>query len=241
MGAPQYWGSWKGRIIKAITVDNILSENEIFLVSGLSQEEFVTALNELIEVHVVSRKKGDKLWVNSKDLYREYKEFHNEQRVNLTRWFTEYTKNLNLSPSTHYYLEDRDLEDLSIKLLGQASEEIIVANPFIDRCHLSNALMDAGQKRIPIILLTRPISESEFNVEKKFYYHQELLKKGVAVYYNNVVHAKIIVVDKSVAITSSMNLTSSSSGGASWEAGIVTTEEWIINEAIKSIHKKIMG
>jgi len=240
MGIPQYWGSWKGRIIKPIIVDSILSENDIFLVSGLPAEEFETALNELLSAHVVSRKKGGKLWVNSKDLYREYKEFHNEQRAILTQWFTDYTKDMNLSPSSHYFLEDRDLDDFSIKLLGQASEEIIVANPFVDRCHLSNALMEAGEKKIPIILLTRPLSESDFNSEKKEEYHQELMKKGIAIYYNSIVHAKIIIIDKSIAITSSMNLTSSSSGGASWEAGIVTTEEWIINEAVKSIHKKLV-
>ena len=124
-------------------------------------------------------------------------------------------------------------------MIEHANEEILVANPFVDRCHLSNALMEASGKKIPIILLTRPIHELEYNIEKKAEYHQELMKNGIALHYNNVVHAKIIIVDRSIAIMSSMNLTSSSSGGGSWEAGIVTTEENVVDEAVRSIFEKL--
>ena len=49
------------------------------------------------------------------------------------------------------------------------------------------------------------------------------------------VHAKIVVVDSTVAIVSSMNFFSASSGGSSWEAGIVSTDEKVVKNIKKSI------
>jgi phosphatidylserine/phosphatidylglycerophosphate/cardiolipin synthase-like enzyme len=239
LGIPNYWGSWKGRIIRAIAIDRLFYEKEIFFASGLPQEEFNIALNELLTTHIVSKNRNGKFWVNSKELYREYQEFISEQKEILTQWFKEYMQKMNLPQSSHYYLEDRYLDDFSIQLISQANIEVLVANPFIERCHLSNALIDASEKKIPIILITRPHYDNDPYIKKKEEYHLELMEKGIALNYNNVVHAKIIIVDRSVAVISSMNLNSSSSGGGSWEAGIVTTEESIINEAVKSIHEKL--
>ena len=39
---------------------------------------------------------------------------------------------------------------------------------------------------------------------------------------------KLIVVDKAVAVVSSMNLTGFSTGGSSWEAGLVTKEDTVV-------------
>jgi hypothetical protein len=236
---PNYWGSWKGRIIKAITVDRLFSEKEIFIASGLTKKDFETAINELLMTGLISKKRNGEFWVNSRELCGEYREFVDDQKEILTQWFTEYMQNMNLPQLSHYFLEDRYLDDFSIQLIGQANIEILVANPFIERCHLSNALIEASEKKIPIILMTRPPNENDLYMKKKEEYHQELMEKGISLNYNSAVHAKIIIVDRSVAIISSMNLNSSSSGGGSWEAGIVTIEESIINDAVKSIHEKL--
>lgn len=50
-----------------------------------------------------------------------------------------------------------------------------------------------------------------------------------------MVHTKLIIVDKTVALVSSMNLYSGSTAGASWEAGIVTIDNSVINQIIQSI------
>ena len=60
---------------------------------------------------------------------------------------------------------------------------------------------------------------------------------GVKVTYNKAVYAKLITVDCVVAILSSMNFYSSSSGGASWEAGLVSIEKTVV----KSIADSILG
>ena len=48
-------------------------------------------------------------------------------------------------------------------------------------------------------------------------------------------HAKLIVIDRAVAIVSSMNFNASSSGGAAIEAGIVTVEPNIVKSVAQSI------
>ena len=65
---------------------------------------------------------------------------------------------------------------------------------------------------------------------------------GVKVAYNKRVHAKLIVLDRSVAIVSSMNMNSSSTGGLSWEAGIVTKEDAVVEavrDSILSLREKL--
>jgi phosphatidylserine/phosphatidylglycerophosphate/cardiolipin synthase-like enzyme len=62
-----------------------------------------------------------------------------------------------------------------------------------------------------------------------------LKKSGINVIYDKSVHAKLIVIDNEVAVISSMNFSLTSSGGKSWEAGIVSIEENVINSIIDSI------
>ncbi len=46
----------------------------------------------------------------------------------------------------------------------------------------------------------------------------------------------MIVVDKAVAVVSSMNLTGLSAGGSSWEAGLVTKEDTVVESIVDSIY-----
>jgi hypothetical protein len=62
-------------------------------------------------------------------------------------------------------------------------------------------------------------------------YYGFLKKDGDRVTFNDMVHAKLIVVDRTVAVTSSMNVITRSSGGASWEAGIVSMEDTVVESA----------
>ena len=55
--------------------------------------------------------------------------------------------------------------------------------------------------------------------------------------YNERAHAKLILVDKSVAVVSSMNMTSLSAGGSSWEAGLVTKEDTVVESIIDSVYQ----
>jgi len=57
------------------------------------------------------------------------------------------------------------------------------------------------------------------------------------VVYNGRGHAKLILVDKSIAVVSSMNLISFSKGDSSWEAGLVTKEDAVVESIIDSIYQ----
>ena len=64
-----------------------------------------------------------------------------------------------------------------------------------------------------------------------------LKKSGIVIHYINQIHSKIIVIDRKIAIISSMNLYSGSTGGALLEAGIVSFEKKVVDSATKYIVK----
>lgn len=65
--------------------------------------------------------------------------------------------------------------------------------------------------------------------------HAALRKKGVTIQYINTIHSKIIVVDRKIAILSSMNLYSGSTGGGLLEAGLVSFEIKVVDAVTKYV------
>ena len=55
--------------------------------------------------------------------------------------------------------------------------------------------------------------------------------------YDRRIHAKLLVVDQQIAVISSMNFYSQSTGGSSWEAGMISIDEPIVNSVHKTIHQ----
>ena len=72
--------------------------------------------------------------------------------------------------------------------------------------------------------------------EEKEEYHEKLRKTGVEIVYKDQIHAKLIVVDNEAAIISSMNFQNSSSGGKTWEAGLISLDKNVINVVSDSIN-----
>jgi phosphatidylserine/phosphatidylglycerophosphate/cardiolipin synthase-like enzyme len=105
----------------------------------------------------------------------------------------------------------------------------VAVNPFVNECDLSDTLRDTAENGKNVTLITRhPDSGNEK-------YHDILKNTGVRIFHNNRTHAKIIIVDRSVAVVSSMNFFASSSGGKSWEAGLVTIENTVVESALNAI------
>ena len=71
--------------------------------------------------------------------------------------------------------------------------------------------------------------------------HSKLRKIGIPIRYDNQIHSKIMIVDNKIAVVSSMNFYSGSSGGASKEAGIVSMDEKVVESAADYIRKLIDG
>lgn len=257
---PMYWGSWKGRVIGAIVQHGFLKWDEILEVTGLSPESLNTALSELYQQNQIE-KVGAKYRVCTK-LYGEYKDFfktqikHKESSVGGERqqalkrfsrnkkretidWINQWKDFENLDFSIepgHFFLEGRRLDAISKGLISNAKIEVLVVNPFVANCDLSNTLREASKSRVEVRLVTRPpsIDRDRYRKERDEY-HATLKKEGIVLTYNKKAHAKLIVVDRAVAIVSSMNFYSGSSAGSSWEAGLVSIEETVVESVVDSI------
>ena len=109
-----------------------------------------------------------------------------------------------------------------------------LCNAAPDSCHPITLLTEAKDRRVNVrIVTTRPSKDK--NDVKKIECHALLRKKGVNIHYINTIHAKIIIIDRKVAIVSSMNLYSGSTGGGLLEAGIVSFESKVVESASKYI------
>jgi len=115
-----------------------------------------------------------------------------------------------------------------------------VANPFIEECDLSNTLQEAKKKGTEVQIITRPPEDKYPNqLERKKQYLQKLESRGIKIFYIPKVHVKLIIVDRAVAIASSMNFYPESSAGETWEAGLVTWKKTIVSSIVDSFNKSI--
>jgi len=227
---PKFWGSWRGRIIRAIVLDGLYKRNEILKRTQLQEKQFEQALGELFQKELLTETGKDRFLVSSRELCNEYRTFFKKLQDNLVDWVNQWRLQEKVeSKLNHFFLEDRLLYEFSEKLIENANVEILVANPYVKRCHISETLKSMSEEGINVKLITRPTQEK---------YVIKLSEKGVSLTYDESVHSKLIVVDRRVGIASSMNFFSGSSGGASWEAGLVTIEESTVQSIADSILNK---
>ena len=155
----------------------------------------------------------------------------------LIQWLIQWAlaKPINLAvESKQFFLEGLRLEELARDLIEKAKDEILVTSPYVDSCHPITLLTEAKDRRVNVrIVTTRPKKDKDD--VKKVECHALLRKKGVNIHYINTIHAKIIIIDHKVAIVSSMNLYSGSTGGGLLEAGIVSFESKVVESASKYI------
>jgi len=253
---PRFWGSWKGRVIKAIVEDHAKTWLEIRDLTGLSAKSLNTALAEMFDLAILE-KKGSTYRVIP-EIYKEYKEFwtsthppakkdvdkapvefSEERQKALVDWIDQWRKVKKLDFSLedkHFFLVGRHLDEISKELISNASSEVLVVNPFVNHCDLSNTLRNASKNGVRVNLVTRPPDvRRERSQHDMGNYHKLLREDGVEVMYNKAVHAKLIIVDRAVTISSSMNFLSTSSSGVSWEAGLISVEEKVVESVVNSV------
>jgi len=245
---PIFWGSFKGRIIKAIVVDDARIWEDLRDLTGLHPKTMNTVLKELFHNSAIYKTQDNEYRV-AKDIYLEYKNYFKDKteqdvksvalkvskeiqdniKRELQRWL-EFKKLTSLLVDNHLFLDGSNLDELSKHVLRESKAEIIVVNPFVKWCDLSESLRSPAKSNVNVKLLTRPSKD-----EKIEEYHKSLTKAGIQIYQNDIVHAKIIVVDRGIVIISSMNFYASSSGGGSWEAGLVSISPSVIEEVTSSV------
>lgn len=237
---PKFWGSWRGRIIRAIVLNGSYTRKEILETTQLKKDQFEQALQELFQTELIVETGKDRFLVNSSELCNEYRSYWEEVKRSLVNWVNEWRKleKINIERD-HFFLEDKLLDKFSENLIENARSEILVTSPYVEQCHISNSLISMSKKGINVKLVTRNPTEQQYQHEKKMKYLSKLAQGGVYIAYDESIHAKLIVVDRRVAVVSSMNFVAASSGGASWEAGLVTVEENVAQSVVRSIIKRI--
>ncbi|MCW4023203.1 MAG: phospholipase D-like domain-containing protein [archaeon] len=162
-----------------------------------------------------------------------------KKETDFNKWTAEWrkVKNLNFSmDNRHFFLSGMDLDDFTKQLIRMAQQTILIANPFIESCYLTDALIKSAQSSTKIKIVTRCPKMKE---TKKTECHSKLKRTNIQLHYDNQIHSKIMVVDSSMAVISSMNFYSGSSGGASKEAGIVTMDKQVVESSAQYIQQLI--
>ncbi len=252
--APKYLGSWKGRVIKAIAIDGAYTWNEIRDSTGLSTDKLKLVLREMFNVDAIRKIKVNEQteYRVDKALYNEYKTYFEQEQEeksapvvriseevqkDLAKWIDQWKdlKKLKIDLNRrHFFLEGRFLDEFSKDVIVNAKAEVLVTNPWIRKCNLSETLREAKEKGVTVTVIMRKPDNGE---DKG--YHTLLKDEEIRLYNNESVHAKIIVIDRALAIISSMNFIVQSSGGQSWEAGLVTLDHNVVEEVVNSILKLI--
>lgn len=190
------------------------------------------------------------------NIYRAYREFFESQQQQemksdsakitesdqkeLINWIGQWMMSEKLDFSLqhhHFFLKGGQLDSFSERLILNSKKQVLVVNPYVDQCNLSDSLWKTVDKKKEVVLITQPLEKDKIETSRirKEKQLKILRNKGVRVITNERVHAKIIVVDKAVAIVSSMNFTGLSEGGSSWEAGLVTKDDDVVETIIDSI------
>jgi hypothetical protein len=183
------------------------------------------------EIQKQARTKAD-----SEQKATEFNETTKSQEA-LIKWVSEWVvgKPINLSTEgKQFFVAGMELEEFARDVIGKAQDEILVTSPYVDNCFLATALQRAVERRVKVkVVARRPTDPKTQKIDvPKAECHNNLKKEGLIIHYINQIHSKIIIVDRKVAVISSMNLYSGSTGGATLEAGIVTFDNMVVGSTV---------
>ena len=241
-------GTRKGKVIKAILLkDRPLEWVEIQDLTGLTEKSLNYALFELIdskEVHKIEDSSKPVLYKISEEIAKAHRILIKSRRSELITWIRQWkrVKKLTFSlENEHFFLEGRHLDGFSKELISNAKSEVLVVNPFIQECDLSNTLREIKKKGVDVQIITRiPQDKNPEHLKKNRDYLAKMKQDKISIIYKKKVHAKLIIIDRVVAIVSSMNFFAESSAGVSWEAGLVSIDPDVIESVVKSTLSKLV-
>jgi hypothetical protein len=234
--------SWQRLVIKAIIEGGCpLTWKELQKASGLDMKALNRAIFDLHDADEIYKFRNDAKEPYRYQLvgkvYEKYPEFCSP-KTRLLRWIVQWKEVKGLAFSLeheHFFLEGRHLDDFSKELIAHARSNVLVANPFIQDCDLSNTLSEAKRNGINVQIITRvPKDSNPEYLKKKQEYHSLLKGEGISLVYSKKVHAKIIVVDHTIAVVGSMNFYANSSAGVSWEVGLVSADSNVVMTIVKT-------
>ena len=81
MQEPRYWGSWKGRVIKAIVIDGAHTWNEIRDLTELSPDTLNTVLAEMFNLKILDKNEFKGTYWVSDEIYYKYRSYFNQPEI----------------------------------------------------------------------------------------------------------------------------------------------------------------
>lgn len=250
MEKPKYFDSWKGKVDLAI-VEGARTWDEIREHSGLSPRSFNRVLAEMLSSNMLD-KLEDGSYRLEYDMYKNYQSYLRtatpapEPRITpgdreeliseVGRWLDDYTDSSNSwKQSNHVFVSRDDLANLTLFLVRKARREILIVNPFVGELSITDRLRERS-KEIDVRLITQdPMDHFAKKRDKKLDERGSLLgmvKDRFSLYFNQRVHTKLIVIDRSIAVVGSQNFTHASTSGKSIESAIVTCQGEVVEDVL---------
>jgi len=253
---PVYWNSVEGEIIRAIILDGNQSWTRLQQHTGFDQGQLNYNLSKLMREGVIN--KSNRYWVQP-EIADRYRQFYQEiyTRNNplgkdlsfLDDTIPQQEKSIfieslrgssirgvkKLLSNKQLFVDGRPLGLVTRDLIYAAKKEVLIVNPFVMDCALTESIVKASAYKKTFLLTRPPEFETDFKFYEKTQCHNTLKESGVRIAYNPDVHAKVAVFDRALCIVSSMNLYHDSSEGFTYEAGMLTIDEEVVNYIIESL------
>jgi hypothetical protein len=263
---PRYWNTWEGKIVEALVrSDRPVGREELSIETNLDQYPLNSALSNLFRDQTIHKDNFGNYQIVDEEIRQEWqihlgiatpKELTNnlseeqkplmtpqqmatEQQINLENWLIMWKtiKHIEFSfENKHFFLGGMHTDEFTKDMIKFSEKSVLIVNPFIDSCYLTEAIIEAREKQVKVKIITRPLANDEY-LAKKTECHSNLTKSGTIIKYNNQIHSKIVIVDNLITIVSSTNFYSGSSGGASLEAGMVSIDSNVAKSASEYLIK----
>jgi hypothetical protein len=99
--------------------------------------------------------------------------------------------------SEHFFVEGDGLDRLSKDMIKYSKNSVVVVNPFVEKCNLSDKLKEVCNSNRNVLMITRSpsLEKPGKGRDQKRAYHRALVQSGVQIFYNDYVHAKLLLID----------------------------------------------
>jgi len=250
---PLFSGSNKGIILETLAKSGEMTYKELknssIELQSLDDKQFKSHTQYLQKNYlIIYNKEKKKYWITNSNFLHDYTHYTDTKNKSiiekiagffyLKTFFKNHINKLNSELllkldadkyEKQYFLNKHEIIEITQFLIKNAKYEIRIVNFIIDEIDITRELITSknNNPEINIQIITNK------DDDKYFKFHDLLRNNNIDVFIENTIHAKILIIDFSYIIISSMNFTPYSISGKSIEAGILSTSKTISNKAIK--------
>lgn len=218
----------------------LITWNEIHEITGLEATPLNQALKRLFQTQRIRKTEDEYLLERTEQRnYDELSRLRSQKLDDLLsrKLMTQKVEKIEEIPSEKIpkiqLLADFDLFAKYKSLIEQASENIVVICPYITENHLVTSLGKRAEQQVKVVIVSRSpgkVFPSQQQNQKRAL--DSLGDAGAHTFWQDNVHAKVLIVDNKYALVTSMNLHATSMM-SNKEVGILTSEPQVIKDLNK--------